>query len=677
MDTTLQRLFQGQDGKVSDRWSSYLAEYDRLFSDFRSRPINLFELGVQNGGSLEIWAQYFTKAARLIGCDINPDCKLLMFDDPRISVVVGDANNDETETAIVALAQAFDLVIDDGSHRSSDVVRSFGRYFPHVSDGGLFIVEDLHCSYWQEYEGGLYDPYSSMSFFKRLADVINHEHWGVSMSSIELLAGFSRQYGASFNEELLSHIHSIEFINSLCVIRKSVPDNNRLGVRTISGSQEIIVQGIRELNNTFNSIPAQSANPWTVRRMPPDEELIHLYNELAERDEQIMILKREAITEGQHRIQLFVDTGTGFSENNAPQLPVTVHDRSQEYIFDLSGQVRPQAIRLDPLNDSAVIVIERLSLATANGDIDLLARVRSNACITRDQRYFFETSDPQIFFADLGAVELSIARTLNVKIQYMHTARNAVHAAMRQYVAEQNKRVAAIRSDLELARNALQSQGEYKAVCYRAIAAIRDEHTSAIMTMSEQKADLEATYAQLLQALRAEHDATLAIMHNKDAEHAAALKALADREAKQNAVHEQLMQKLFVEHSSALDKMIKREAALLAEHGQALVEQREEHKTAVKTLLDEGSSKAAAYEKLLQTLRDEHARALDAMCEQHEIDGKHAAERQMALTQDHAREIAQMKDQYSALEASHALIEASLNKIRSWSGFRLLAWIHK
>lgn len=35
---------------------------------------------------------------------------------------------------------------------------------PLVNDEGIYIIEDLHCSYWQNFEGGLYDPFSSMAF---------------------------------------------------------------------------------------------------------------------------------------------------------------------------------------------------------------------------------------------------------------------------------------------------------------------------------------------------------------------------------------------------------------------------------------------------------------------------------------------------------------------------------
>ena len=56
-------------------------------------------------------------------------------------MVIGDATVEETEKAILSKANVYDLIIDDGSHRSSDIVKSFVRYFPHIRNGGLFVVE--------------------------------------------------------------------------------------------------------------------------------------------------------------------------------------------------------------------------------------------------------------------------------------------------------------------------------------------------------------------------------------------------------------------------------------------------------------------------------------------------------------------------------------------------------
>jgi hypothetical protein len=237
---TLVDIFSKHQGKLSDKWSIYLSEYDRLFFEYRDQPVSLLEIGVSHGGSLEIWSKYFEQAHLLLGCDINQNCARLTYDEPNISVIVGDANTNNTYLNILKLSSEFDLIIDDGSHRSGDIVRSFARYFAHLRDGGIYVVEDLHCSYWQGWQGGLHMPYSSLAFFKKIADTINQEHWGTGVSRCEFLQSFSNLYKTEFDESILSHVHSIEFINSMCVIRKAKPENNILGNRLLAGITPLV-----------------------------------------------------------------------------------------------------------------------------------------------------------------------------------------------------------------------------------------------------------------------------------------------------------------------------------------------------------------------------------------------------------------------------------------------------
>jgi hypothetical protein len=289
---TLTQLYNEHTGKVSDKWTRYLAEYDLLLSPWRDRPIRLLEIGVQNGGGLEIWAEYFKNASRFVGCDIDPNCAQLQFSDPRISFVLGDVNTDSTQEEILPLLPEFDLLIDDGSHRSSDIVKSFLRYFPYVVDGGLYVVEDLHASYWQEFEGGLFDPFSAISFFKRLVDIINSEHWGTVRSPAGILAGFLEKYGLDVNNEILQHIHSIKFINSLCIIQKSSPADNKLGIRIIAGRQSNIYPIIKELDKSFLIPPAQSSNIWSNRPHPPEEDVPSLEAAIRSLQEQLVLQKQ-------------------------------------------------------------------------------------------------------------------------------------------------------------------------------------------------------------------------------------------------------------------------------------------------------------------------------------------------------------------------------------------------
>lgn len=264
-DSSLRDLYQAHSGKVSDKWSIYLETYDRIFAQYRNRPVRILEIGVQNGGSLEIWRKYFPNAELVLGCDINVACGNLVFDDNKIAVIVGDANTNDVEGNITATSDRFDIIIDDGSHTSSDIIRSFARYFPHLSEGGIYIAEDLHCSYWREFEGGLYDPLSSMSFFKCLLDVVNHEHWGVDSRRVDALADFAAELQIVFDEDTLASVHSIGFLNSLCIVTKRPARENVLGPRNVQGTDAIADSSMITLDGTENKATDQSGNPWSSK----------------------------------------------------------------------------------------------------------------------------------------------------------------------------------------------------------------------------------------------------------------------------------------------------------------------------------------------------------------------------------------------------------------------------
>lgn len=318
---TLRQLYEEHQGKVSDKWSLYLDEYQRIFSEFENDPVRMLEIGVQNGGSLEIWANYFAKGEAFVGCDVNPECDRLVYDDPRISLVVGDANTNDTEKRISEIAQSFDIIVDDGSHQSGEIINSFARYFPKLSNGGIFVVEDLHCSYWQEFEGGLYHPFSSIAFFKRLVDILNYQHWGIDSERHIVLSRFIERYGVQVEEKTLASIHSVEFANSLCILRKRGPDYNTLKKRIIVGTEENVCQ-VHSLANEGVAVHAhQRTNPWTnedalaLEALPALRSLIALHKKAFEKYcAELSVLKselakqREAVAERDESILILTNT---------------------------------------------------------------------------------------------------------------------------------------------------------------------------------------------------------------------------------------------------------------------------------------------------------------------------------------------------------------------------------
>jgi hypothetical protein len=308
METTLKKMFQEHKGKVTDKWALYLEEWDRIFAPYRNRQLRLLEIGIQNGGSLEIWCEYFSNAVKIVGCDIDQKCECLRYDDSRIAVIIGDTNSDKSENDILQQSPTFDIIIDDGSHVSSDIIRSFARYFSHLNDNGIYIVEDLHTSYWKDYGGGLYNPFSAISFFKRLADVINYEHWRNNSSRRNLLAEFCENLGIKFEDSELSRIHSIEFVNSMCIIKKLPTDRNILGKRKVVGTVGCVTDGWVKNNNTliqdisvvieddkmfdvFNLMNATNSLSKTVAEM--EYSIQSLTSQLSDREQEIQILNTQ------------------------------------------------------------------------------------------------------------------------------------------------------------------------------------------------------------------------------------------------------------------------------------------------------------------------------------------------------------------------------------------------
>jgi hypothetical protein len=288
---TLRELYAEHHGKLSDKWSIYLDAYEHAFRPWRGQPVRLLEIGVQNGGSMEIWPRYFPEGRVFIGCDIDPLCGQLRYDDPRVHLIVGDANQDAMQESIVGINREFDIVIDDGSHTSSDIVRSFARYFGHVVEGGLFVVEDLHCGYWGWREGGLHHPFSSMAFFKLLVDILNHEHWGIPATRGELVAGFTATYGVAIPEDVLAQVHSITFVNSLCIIRKAAAASNVLGERIFAGEQDLVVPDLRRRPEVLGMRAEETGNPYSHPVTPPAERLPSLQHELDRSQAEVAALR--------------------------------------------------------------------------------------------------------------------------------------------------------------------------------------------------------------------------------------------------------------------------------------------------------------------------------------------------------------------------------------------------
>ena len=78
--------------------------------------------------------------------DIDERCRRLDFP-PQVKVLVGDAGDPETLDDLLG-DEVFDIIIDDGSHQSRDVIAAAKALLPRLVAGGKYFMEDLHARYW-------------------------------------------------------------------------------------------------------------------------------------------------------------------------------------------------------------------------------------------------------------------------------------------------------------------------------------------------------------------------------------------------------------------------------------------------------------------------------------------------------------------------------------------------
>jgi hypothetical protein len=165
----LREYFFSKKGKKIYKWVHYLDIYEKHFERFRDKDVNLLEIGVYTGGSLEMWRDYFGGNSRIYGMDIEEDCK--KHESGNTRVFVGDQSDEGFLKQCLSRTGRLDIVIDDGGHRVNEQLVSFETIFPTLAPDGVYIVEDTHTNYWPSYGGG-FGRETFIEHSKKLADLL-------------------------------------------------------------------------------------------------------------------------------------------------------------------------------------------------------------------------------------------------------------------------------------------------------------------------------------------------------------------------------------------------------------------------------------------------------------------------------------------------------------------------
>jgi SAM-dependent methyltransferase len=161
-------------GRIAHKWTHYFPIYERHFSRFKNTSCSIVEIGCGQGGSLQLWKRYFGPHADIFGIDIEPVCK--QQEEDQVQVFIGDQSDRAFLDGVIAEIGQPDVVIDDGSHVMAHVSASFDALYPRLSKNGVYLVEDLHTAYWEEWGGGHLRQGTFIERCKVLVDSLNAYH---------------------------------------------------------------------------------------------------------------------------------------------------------------------------------------------------------------------------------------------------------------------------------------------------------------------------------------------------------------------------------------------------------------------------------------------------------------------------------------------------------------------
>jgi hypothetical protein len=146
----------GELTKLADKYKTdkgsllhhYTEVYECFFYPMKTSARKICEIGIMEGASLRMFAEYF-EGAVIYGIDIQNASHL---NSDRIRTFVADqADRKQLAAFMDASGSGFDLILDDGGHSMAQQQISFACLFQNVAPGGYYVIEDVHTSLLDDY----------------------------------------------------------------------------------------------------------------------------------------------------------------------------------------------------------------------------------------------------------------------------------------------------------------------------------------------------------------------------------------------------------------------------------------------------------------------------------------------------------------------------------------------
>ena len=213
-------IFEAHQGNLIHKWQHYFEIYDRHFAQFIGKEVHLLEIGVSQGGSIQMWKKFFGPNLHYYGIDINPGCK--QFEEENVTIFIGSQEDPVFLKKVKDQIPELDIFIDDGGHTMRQQIVSFEHLFEKVKNQGLYLCEDNHTSYWFNFGGGMKRKGTYIEYVKNLIDVM-HLWYAGDKTRI-------------YNHSLKDQMFAIHVYDSIVVIEKrkvAAPKDIKAGNYTV------------------------------------------------------------------------------------------------------------------------------------------------------------------------------------------------------------------------------------------------------------------------------------------------------------------------------------------------------------------------------------------------------------------------------------------------------------
>jgi hypothetical protein len=205
----IEDIFFNKLNKKCDKWYPYFYAYEKHLIKFKGKECKLLEIGVQKGGSLELWHHYLGDKCSIYGVDKDENVASLKYDFD-VDLTIGDQEDAVFWKEYTSKRGFFDVIIDDGGHKMKQQEVTVLSLFGKLNYGGIYIIEDTHTSYWEDFGGGFKKEGSFIENMKSLVDLLHIRH-------------IDKEKPGRNVENSFHGLTSITFYDSMVVLEKEVP----------------------------------------------------------------------------------------------------------------------------------------------------------------------------------------------------------------------------------------------------------------------------------------------------------------------------------------------------------------------------------------------------------------------------------------------------------------------